>query len=43
MGDFWFQVLTATDRDLDILMAAFRPKVLAEDIVGYEARIRDEP
>jgi tetratricopeptide (TPR) repeat protein len=36
-------VLTRTDRDLDVLMSALRPKVLAEDIVGYEARIRAEP
>jgi tetratricopeptide (TPR) repeat protein/mono/diheme cytochrome c family protein len=43
MGDLWFQVLTANDRDLDILMAAFRPKVIAEDIIGYEGRIRAEP
>ena len=40
MGDFWIQVLTRDDRDLDTLAAAFRPKQLAEDIVGYEARIR---
>jgi Tfp pilus assembly protein PilF len=43
MGDLWFQVLTANDRDLDILMAAFRPKVIAEDIIGTEGRIRAEP
>src|SRR4029079_4197627 len=43
MGDLWFQVLTSNDRDLETLMEAFRPKVIAEDIVGYEARIRAEP
>src|SRR5205814_6947260 len=43
MGDLWFQVLTSNDRDLDVLLAAFHPKVIAEDIVGYEARIRAEP
>ncbi len=43
MGDFWLQVLTRDDRDLDTLAAAFRPKQLAEDIVGYEARIAIEP
>ncbi|HEX7796662.1 MAG TPA: tetratricopeptide repeat protein [Vicinamibacterales bacterium] len=43
MGDLWFQVLTANDHDLDVLMAAFRPKVIAEDIIGYEGRIRAEP
>ena len=43
MGDLWFQVLAPSDRDLDILLTALRPKVIAEDIVGYEARIRAEP
>jgi tetratricopeptide (TPR) repeat protein len=43
MGDLWFQVLTPTDRDLDVLMASFRPKVIAEDIIGYEGLIRAEP
>ncbi len=43
MGDLWIQVLTRNDRDLDLLMAAFHPKVVAEDIIGYEARIRAEP
>src|SRR5262245_22227456 len=43
MGDLWFQVLTTNDHDLDTLLAAFRPKVIAEDIIGYEARIRAEP
>jgi Flp pilus assembly protein TadD len=43
MGDFWVQVLTRDDRDLQTLLAAFHPKAIAEDIVGYEARIRAEP
>jgi Flp pilus assembly protein TadD len=43
MGDLWLQVLTRSDRDLDTLLTAFQPKVIAEDIVGYEARIRVEP
>jgi tetratricopeptide (TPR) repeat protein len=43
MGDLWIQVLTKDDRDLAALNAAFRPKVLAEDVIGYEARIRAEP
>jgi mono/diheme cytochrome c family protein len=43
MGDLWIQVLTDTDRDLDRLLTAFRPKVIAEDIIGYEARISAEP
>lgn len=43
MGDLWIQVLTRTDADLDRLMTALRPKVIAEDIVGYQARLRVEP
>ncbi len=46
MGDVWFQVLTRTARDLDTLTAQFRPKVLAEDVIGYEremTRERDSP
>src|SRR5438046_1726879 len=31
MGDLWIQVLTRTERDLQILNAAFRPKLIAED------------
>src|SRR5204862_8296066 len=43
MGDLWVQVLTADGRDLDALNRAFHPKMLAEDLVGCEARIRAEP
>ena len=43
MGDLWLQVLTRDARDLATLNAAFRPKVLAEDVIGYEARIKAEP
>jgi tetratricopeptide (TPR) repeat protein len=43
MGDLWIQVLTRTDRDLDRLLDAFHPKVVAEDIIGYQARISAEP
>jgi tetratricopeptide (TPR) repeat protein len=43
MGDLWIQVLTRDARDLDRLTTALRPKILAEDIIGYEARIRAEP
>ena len=43
MGDLWLQVLTRDARDLATLNAQFRPKVLAEDVIGYEARIRAEP
>jgi tetratricopeptide (TPR) repeat protein len=43
MGDLWIQVLTKDDRDLQILNAAYRPKEIAEDIVGYESMIRQDP
>ncbi len=43
MGDLWVQVLTRDDRDLQTLNAAFRPKMIAEDTVGYETMIRKEP
>jgi tetratricopeptide (TPR) repeat protein len=43
MGDLWIQVLTRDARDLATLDAQFRPKVLGEDVVGYEARIKAEP
>ena len=43
MGDLWIQVLTRDDRDLQILNAAYQPKLLAEDIVGYETMIQADP
>jgi hypothetical protein len=43
MGDLWIQVLTNDTADLDRLVAAFRPKVLAEDILGYEVEIEKHP
>jgi tetratricopeptide (TPR) repeat protein len=43
MGDLWIQVLTRDDRDLQILNEAYRPKAMAEDIVGYESMIRQDP
>jgi tetratricopeptide (TPR) repeat protein len=43
MGDLWIQVLTKSDDDLATLNAAFRPKVLNEDVLGYERWIKDEP
>ena len=39
MGDLWIQVLTRDGRDLQILNARFRPKMIAEDIVGYETAL----
>jgi tetratricopeptide (TPR) repeat protein len=43
MGDLWLQVLTRDDRDLAALVRAFQPKMLAEDIIGYETMIRADP
>jgi tetratricopeptide (TPR) repeat protein/mono/diheme cytochrome c family protein len=40
MGDLWIQVLTRDERDRETLASAFRPKLVAEDVVGYEAMIR---
>jgi Flp pilus assembly protein TadD len=43
MGDLWIQVLPRTERDLDTLTRALRPKVLAEDVLGYEREIERDP
>src|SRR5262245_41324517 len=39
MGDLWLQVLTRTERDRQLLNDAFRPKLIAEDAIGYEMMI----
>jgi Flp pilus assembly protein TadD len=43
MGDLWIQVLTRDLRDLDRLSRDFRPKVAAEDVLGYEMEIERHP
>jgi tetratricopeptide (TPR) repeat protein len=43
MGHLGIQVFTATERDYATLEARMRPKVNAEDIVGYERVIELEP
>jgi tetratricopeptide (TPR) repeat protein/mono/diheme cytochrome c family protein len=43
MGDIWVQMLTRTDRDLRILNEAIRPKLIAEDLIGYETMSRADP
>lgn len=43
MGDLWIQVLPRTERDLDTLSDAWRPKMLAEDVLGYEREIQRDP
>src|SRR5262249_32322866 len=41
--DLWLQVLPNDDRDLDVLSRDFRPKVAAEDVLGYEVEIEKHP
>jgi tetratricopeptide (TPR) repeat protein len=43
MGDFWIQVLTHDERDLQVLNDRFRPKMVAEDIIGYERWLQSDP
>jgi Flp pilus assembly protein TadD len=43
MGDLWIQVLTRNDADLEKLSRDFRPKVAAEDVIGYETEIERHP
>ena len=43
MGDLWIQVLTSSDRDLDVISRDFRSKVAAEDVKGYEGEIAKHP
>ena len=43
MGDVWIQVMTRTDADRVRLVAEFRRKATAEDVVGYETRIQMDP
>jgi Flp pilus assembly protein TadD len=43
MGDVWIQALTHDNSDRERLVGDFRRKADAEDIVGYETRIRADP
>ena len=43
MGELWVQLLTEDDRQLRMLNAAIQPKMAAEDAVGYETRLRQDP
>ena len=43
MGDLWIQVLTRDERALDVLSRDFRPKVAAEDVIGYEVEVEKHP
>src|SRR5205809_5534425 len=43
MDELWLQVLTHGEDDLRALTAAIRQKMIAEDVVGYESRLRQDP
>ena len=43
MGDLWIQVLTKNEPDLVTLTHAFRAKVAAEDVIGYETELERHP
>jgi Flp pilus assembly protein TadD len=43
MGDLWIQVLARTEADLVRLNRDFRPKVAAEDLIGYQVEIEKHP
>jgi tetratricopeptide repeat protein len=43
MGDLWVQVLTKSAHDLDVLADAFGPKVIGEDVLGYERELTLAP
>ena len=43
MGDLWLQLLPRSDADRERLTRAFMPKVLNEDIVGYESMLAADP
>jgi Flp pilus assembly protein TadD/mono/diheme cytochrome c family protein len=43
MGDLWLQVLTKDMHDLDALADAYNPKMIAEDVLGYERELQLAP
>lgn len=43
MGDLWIQVLARSEADLVRLIRDFRPKVAAEDLLGYRVEIERHP
>ena len=43
MGDLWLQLLPRSEADRETLTRAFMPKVLNEDIVGYESMLASDP
>ena len=43
MGDLWVQVLTKNERDLNTLADAYVPKMISEDVLGYERELTLAP
>ena len=43
MADVWIQVVTRTDADRERLLADFRMKMVAEDLVGVELQLTQTP
>lgn len=43
MGDLWLQLLPRTEADRQLLIRSVMPKVINEDIVGYESMISVDP
>jgi len=43
MGDLWVQVLTKNMYDLNVLADRFRPKMVSEDVLGYERELQANP
>lgn len=43
MGDLWFQLLPATEKDRERLNAEIAQKMVAEDIIGYETMLTVDP
>jgi tetratricopeptide (TPR) repeat protein len=43
MGDLWIQMLTKDEHDRRALEDRIRPKHIADEIVGYETRLRSNP
>jgi len=43
MGNLWIQILTHSAADRKTLFSDFRPKMLAEDAVGYETMLLADP
>lgn len=43
MGDLWFQLLAANDRDRQLMSGQIATKMAVEDIAGYETMLRVDP